>query len=95
MAVPGGVLAKRNRGGHTLVRDKAKVLEAADDILKETAEGHPYAVTGINEPSQDQDGTDSLLRDMDAGQYHGLDALAAFSGLNTAEIFSKLVDFKV
>ncbi len=36
VAVPGGVLVKQNRGGHALIRDKAKVREAADDILEET-----------------------------------------------------------
>ena len=49
---------------------------------------------GNNEPSQDRDGIDSLLREMDTGQCYGLDALAAFSGLNTAEIFSGPIDFK-
>ena len=33
MAVPGSVFAGRNRGGHALIRDGAKVVETADDIL--------------------------------------------------------------
>ena len=49
--VTGGALEKHNRGGNALIRDKAKIREVADDILEETEEGHPYAVTGINEPS--------------------------------------------
>ncbi len=36
VAVPGGFLVKQNRGGHALIRDKAKIGEAADDILEET-----------------------------------------------------------
>ena len=35
LAVPGNVLNGRNRGGHALLRDGAKVVETADDILEE------------------------------------------------------------
>ena len=35
MAVPGSVLDGRNRGGHALIRDGAKIVETADDIVGE------------------------------------------------------------
>ena len=35
MAVPGSVLGGRNRGGHALIRDGAKIVECADDIVGE------------------------------------------------------------
>ena len=35
MVVPGPVSGGRNRGGHLLIRDGAKVVETADDILQE------------------------------------------------------------
>lgn len=35
MAVPGPTTGGRNRGGHLLIRDGAKVVESADDILQE------------------------------------------------------------
>ena len=35
MVVPGPVAGGRNRGGHLLIRDGAKVVETADDILQE------------------------------------------------------------
>ena len=35
LAVPGNVLSGRNRGGHALLRDGAKIVETADDILEE------------------------------------------------------------
>ena len=38
MAVPGSVLSGRNRGGHALLRDGAKLVETADDILEELPE---------------------------------------------------------
>ena len=34
MAVPGSVLSGRNRGSHGLLKDGAKVVESADDILE-------------------------------------------------------------
>ena len=35
MAVPGNVLSGRNRGAHALIRDGAKIVECADDIVEE------------------------------------------------------------
>src|SRR5262245_28755410 len=35
LAVPGNVLTGRNRGAHALLRDGAKIVESADDILEE------------------------------------------------------------
>ncbi len=36
LAVPGNVLGGRNCGAHALLRDGAKLVECADDILEET-----------------------------------------------------------
>ena len=35
LAVPGNVLSGRNRGAHALLRDGARIVETADDILEE------------------------------------------------------------
>src|SRR3989442_13711327 len=35
LAVPGNVLSGRNRGAHALLKDGAKIVESADDILEE------------------------------------------------------------
>jgi DNA processing protein len=39
LVVPGPAAGARNRGGHLLIRDGAKIVESADDILAETAGG--------------------------------------------------------
>ena len=91
MAVPGSVLAGRNRGGHALIKDGAKVVETADDILEEIGE----AGIGSGRASEGSAGGDPLLRSMDAGQSYDLDALAAVSGLETVELLSTLVDFEL
>ena len=35
LAVPGNVLSGRNRGGHALLKDGARLVESADDVLEE------------------------------------------------------------
>jgi DNA processing protein len=47
MVVPGPAAGGRNRGGHLLIRDGAKVVESADDILTEAGAGwsRPDAAT--------------------------------------------------
>ena len=92
MAVPGNVLTGRNRGGHALIRDGAKVVETADDILEEIG---LCAVGAASERAEDATEADPVLGHMDAGQSYDLDALAAFSGLNSAELLSKLVDHEL
>ena len=89
-AVPGSVLTGRNRGGHGLMKDGAKVVETADDILEEigmagfgacpNAPGHLH----LGPP-------DLLLRQMDAGESYDLDDLSTISGLKSRELMSKLV----
>ena len=39
MVVPGPSTGGRNRGGHLLIRDGAKLVESADDILQELSFG--------------------------------------------------------
>jgi DNA processing protein len=46
MVIPGPVAGGRNRGGHLLIRDGAKVVETADDILQELNLGSDPAGMG-------------------------------------------------
>ncbi len=57
MAVPGNVLSGRNRGSHSLLKDGAKVVESADDIL----DGLGWPVARPTEGAQKQPYSDSLL----------------------------------
>ena len=97
MAVPGNVLSGRNRGGHALIRDGAKIVECADDIVEELglaglpARGGPQrgsrAAAAISE--------DPLLRGMAPGEPYDLDALAAASGLDPARLLPRLIDLEL
>lgn len=45
LAVPGNILGGRNRGAHALLKDGAKIVESADDILEE------IRLPGVGPPS--------------------------------------------
>ena len=51
LAVPGNVLSGRNRGGHALLRDGARIVESADDILEEIADGVGSAAVARRRPT--------------------------------------------
>ena len=92
MAVPGNVLSGRNIGGHALIKDGAKVVETADDILDEMG-----LDLGKN-ATQGRRGLishDPLLRHMDAGESYDLDDLTAVSDLNGAELLARLVELEL
>ncbi len=92
MAVPGSVLSRRNRGGHALLKDGAKVVETADDILVEIGlEACPRSAetaTGGQEP-------DLLLRHMDAGESYDLDTLACMTGFDIPGLLSQLGELEL
>jgi DNA processing protein len=57
LAVPGNILNGRNRGGHALLRDGAKIVETADDILEElglAAAGGPGGPRSPGNPGNDE-----------------------------------------
>jgi DNA processing protein len=83
MAVPGSVLGGRNRGGHALIRDGAKIVESADDIVGELR--HLPAWDRLGDVAAPGDAPSAyghpVLGHMAAGEVYPLDRLAAVSGL--------------
>ncbi len=73
MAVPGSVLTGRNRGSHALLKDGAKVVESADDILEGL--GWSESPCGKATPSKPLS-QDPLLAQMEPGESYDLEALA-------------------
>jgi len=97
MAVPGNVLTGRNRGGHALIRDGAKIVECADDILAELgllAAGDPARGDRANQAPA-ATSADPVLRRMEVGHAYDLDALADATGLNVPRLLPKLVDLEL
>jgi DNA processing protein len=105
MAVPGNVLSGRNRGAHALIRDGAKIVECADDIVEELgwtapsdAEGNgPAAAAGDNASSDAPASTsgDPLLRIMHHGETYDLDALALASGVAAVRLLPRLLELEL
>ena len=97
MAVPGNVLTGRNRGGHALIRDGAKIVECADDILGELGLGPAPASGRMDDATADASAVsaDPVLRRMDAGQPYDLDAIAAVSGLDAGRLLPLLIDLEL
>ena len=92
MAVPGNVLTGRSRGGHALIKDGAKVVETADDILDEIgpgAWGAPNVHVGTAEEAE------PLLLLMDRGESYDLDTLAALSGLSSGDLLARVLELEL
>jgi DNA processing protein len=92
MAVPGSVLTGRNRGSHSLLKDGAKVVETADDILEEL--GWPGARTAAD-PSRKLLTDDPLLARMEPGEVYRLEALAGATGMAPSRLLPRLMELEL
>jgi DNA processing protein len=97
MVVPGNVLSGRNTGGHALLRDGAKIVECADDIVRELAWsdsgaiGQERRVNGCSgAPS-----VDPLMREMVPGQPYDVDELTVLCGLEPARLLPRLLELEL
>lgn len=89
LAVPGNVLTGRNRGGHALIRDGARVVESAADIIEELG-----LDAGPSSGSCDQPG-DSVLEVLTAGEAVDVDEISARSGLPVPELLPRLLHLEL
>jgi DNA processing protein len=92
MAVPGSILSGRNRGSHALLKDGAKVVEDAVDILEEL--GWP---SGGCTPARNGKYliTDPLLDRMAPGEAYDLDALAGLFGLAGPDLLARMTAWEL
>jgi DNA processing protein len=88
LAVPGNVLGGRNRGAHGLLRDGAKIVEDADDILEEL---------GLPAQKAPRPGTpdDPVLACLTPGEPADLDAIAERSGVAAARLLPRLFELEL
>jgi DNA processing protein len=88
LAVPGNVLSGRNRGAHALLKDGAKIVETADDILEE------LGMTGrrVGRPT---DSSDPILACLTPGEPIDLDGISERSGLNTTRLLPRLFELEL
>jgi DNA processing protein len=92
MAVPGNVLTGRNRGSHGLLKDGAKVVESADDILDGL--GWPAAGRAPVSPSKLLN-SDTLLSRMEAGEVYRLDELMELTGVTGTRLLARLMELEL
>jgi DNA processing protein len=96
MAVPGSVLSGRNRGSHALLKDGAKVVETADDILEDlgwNVSSSPR-VTGLRTPPRALN-ADPLLSKMDVGEVYRLDDLVEATGTTASRLLPRLMELEL
>jgi DNA processing protein len=94
MAVPGNVLSGRSRGAHALIRDGAKIVECADDIVDEL---WPQTAASRSEVSARPSAVsvDPVLRRMEVGQPYDVDDLTMLSGIESVKLLSRLIDLEL
>jgi DNA processing protein len=84
--VPGPVVGGRNRGGHLLIRDGARLVETGDDILQEI--GRPVGGSGAR-----QEGLD--LGDLPKSVDFTVDDLAAQTGERPSVVLARLLELEL
>jgi DNA processing protein len=86
MAVPGTVFGTRHTGSHALLRDGARLVQSAADILDEL--GWHARIQGV--PTNGA-APDTVLRHLDPGEDCDLDTVVARSGLAAPIVLSRLM----
>jgi DNA processing protein len=98
LAVPGNVLNGRNRGGHALLRDGAKIVETADDIVEELGFGFGFgrstAAAGRVAAGAVPE-SDAVLACLLPGEPSDVDTIAERSGLTTAGLLTRLFELEL
>jgi DNA processing protein len=95
MVVPGNVLSGRNRGGHALLRDGARLVETAADILTDLGLPSPADHGCASTVGKSMSSDDPVLRSMDAGQPYDLDTLAHATGFPAGQLLPRLSELEL
>ena len=105
LAIPGSIHSPQARGCHALIKQGAKLVETAQDVLEELRLGTPTpssaasadaigAGTDSAVSDADEAGADPILRAMGHDPV-GQDALSARTGLGPAELGARLLELEL
>jgi DNA processing protein len=95
-AIPGSIHSPLSRGCHQLIRQGAKLVESAQDILEELRWGGAQAVTSSTTPMlATQDPAEEQVLAFLGDAPCGLDTLSARSGLTPADLLAMLLPMEL
>ena len=96
LAIPGSIHSAQSKGCHLLIKQGAKLVEAAQDVLEELRMPDPFAQVPLALDAGDPDGEseDDLLQVMGHDPV-GLDALQARCGWPTAQLQAHLLELEL
>ena len=94
-AIPGSIHSPQSRGCHALIKQGAKLVEVAQDILEELNLPQPGAATSRHTPGQTVDDAEDPLMAALGFDAVSLDALQARTGLDTARLQADLLELEL
>ncbi len=93
-AIPGSIHAPQSRGCHALIRQGAKLVESAQDILEDLRIAEPRSLDAAPAETHEGDEPDALLEAL-GFEPVSLDALQARTGQDTAHLQARLLELEL
>jgi DNA processing protein len=93
-AIPGSIHSPQSRGCHALIKQGAKLVEVAQDVLEELNLAASPRAAGNDEPAAGPDAGDPLIAALGFDPV-SLDALQARTGLDTARLQGRLLELEL
>jgi DNA processing protein len=95
MAIPGSIHATQSKGCHLLIKQGAKLVESAQDVLEELRLPDALAKLPLALPPASEDPTETELLTARGHDPVSLDALQARCGWRTADLQAQLLELEL
>ena len=94
LAIPGSIHSAQSKGCHALIKQGAKLVESAQDVLEELRLPDPFKVASLGDADEAMSKDEGLLVHLGFDPVH-LDALQARCGLDTATLQAQLLNLEL